>query len=224
MIVKKVFMSIALIGALMVTGCDSSKKTKEKQEETIVVYCSDCGDESNEVTKFCSGCGIEAKWISEKPKIEGINKDNEETEKIDEEIKNTEDVKIEKEQCHNCGKYFNKNELKKFYEGLLCNTCYNLPKTCKNGFVGLCEGCEECEPQSSIYNENFTYEDAIEIAENYYWIKNHADNFVAANMEPDWDDNGMYYVAYIKSKEMMEQGGNGILFTVRVYGNGTLVE
>ncbi|WP_343345444.1 iron chaperone [Terrisporobacter petrolearius] len=33
-----------------------------------------------------------------------------------------------KEQCLHCGKYLPKNELNKFYEGLICKTCYNLPK------------------------------------------------------------------------------------------------
>ena len=56
--VKKIFVSIVLIGVLMVTGCTSSKETKEKQEEIIFVYCSDCGDESSDVTKFCPGYGV----------------------------------------------------------------------------------------------------------------------------------------------------------------------
>ncbi|MDB3376225.1 hypothetical protein [Clostridioides difficile] len=216
---KKIFMSIVLIGVLMVTGCTQSKEIKEEQEETTVVYCSDCGDESNKVTKFCSGCGIEAKWISEKPEIEEANKNNEETEKIDEETKNTEEVKIEKDQCHNCGKYFAKNELNKFYEGVLCNTCYNLPKTCENGFVGLCEGCDDCEPEN-----NFTYEQAINIAEKHYGVKDNDDSFITADTEPSYDSRGMYYKMWAKSKEMINQGGNGIIFAFKTYEDGTIVE
>ena len=218
---KKIIVIIGLITSLMVTGC--TKQEEPKEEVTTIVYCDSCSEESKEVTKFCSSCGEEAKWLSERPEKaqEEDTQDEEETENID---KNKNESKVEKGECYNCTKVVDKSELKKFYEAMLCKTCYNLPKNCANGFQGVCEGCEECESESSTYNENFTYEDAIEIAENHYGIKNHPNDFVTANIEPDWDDNGMYYVVYLKSKEMIEQGGNGILFSVRVYGNGTLVE
>lgn len=217
---KKAIVLIGLIMSLMITGCTKNEKSKEKPEQevvTTIVYCDSCSEESKEVTKFCSSCGEEAKWLSERPE----KAQEEETEDL---AKKKSESNVEKSECYNCAKVVDKSELKKFYEAMLCKTCYNLPKNCANGFQGVCEGCEECESESSTYNENFTYEDAIEIAENYYGIKNHPNDFVTANTEPDWDDKGMYYVVYLKSKEMIEQGGNGILFSVRVYGNGTLVE
>lgn len=217
---KKIFILMVLMGVLMVTGCTSNQETTEKQEDTKIVYCNDCGEESKEVTKFCSECGVEAKWISEKPKIvEEDNEDNKEENKDNEEIKKTEKVKIEKDQCHNCGKYFAKNELNKFYEGLLCTTCYNLPKTCENGFYGVCEGCDECEPEN-----DFTYEQAISIAEEYYGVKNHPNDYIDADTEPKYDSKGMYYKMWAKSKEMIDQGGNGIIFAFKTYEDGTIVE
>ena len=147
---KKVILLLWLVISLIITGCSSNEKL-ETEEVVKIVYCDSCGDESKEVTKFCSSCGEEAKWLAEKPKTEEVDNDNDndesnKTEDIKEEYVKEEVIKEEKDQCGNCGKYFSKNELKKFYEGLLCNKCYNLPKNCKNGFQGLCEGCIECEP------------------------------------------------------------------------------
>lgn len=214
---KKVIVLIGLVTSLMITGCTKSEEPK-KEVATTIVYCNDCGEESKEVTKFCSECGVAAKWISEKPEI--VGEDNREGDKDNEEIKKTEKVKIEKDQCHNCGKYFAKNELNKFYEGLLCTTCYNLPKTCENGFYGVCEGCDECEPENY-----FTYEQAISIAEEYYYgVKDHPNDYIDADPEPKYDSKGMYYKMWAKSKEMIDQGGNGIIFAFKTYEDGTIVE
>lgn len=112
--VKKIFVSIVLTGILMVTGCTSSKETKEKQEENTVVYCSDCGDESSEVTKFCSECGVEAKWLAEKPDIvedkENIDKKEEVKEDNNDEESNKkgEVNKKTKGQCYFCQSYVSK--------------------------------------------------------------------------------------------------------------------
>lgn len=101
----------------------------------------------------------------------------------------------------------------------MCNTCYNLPKTCENGFYDLCEGCDQCE-----FEYDFTYEQAISIAEEYYNIKNNSDVFITADTEPKYDSRGMYYMMWAKSKEMIEQGGNGIIFLFKTYEDGTIVE
>lgn len=84
---KKLFISMILMTGLILTGCSSNKEAVQEQEETTVVYCSDCGEESNEVTKYCSECGVEAKWVSEK----------EETEEEDEESVNEEEVIVEED-------------------------------------------------------------------------------------------------------------------------------
>ncbi len=67
---KKGIILMALVSSLMITGCSKGEKTKE-EVTTSVVYCDSCGEESNEVTKFCSDCGEKAKWLAEKPVIEG---------------------------------------------------------------------------------------------------------------------------------------------------------
>lgn len=152
---KKVIILMVLVMSLMIAGCTQTEKI-EKEEVVKSVYCDSCSEESKEVTKFCSNCGVEAKWVSEKPEIAEVTNYNDEENKIGnskekESVDKKDEVKVEKGQCGNCGAYFPKNQLNKFYEGLLCTTCYNLPKNCENGFVGLCEGCSECEPTSQ-YN------------------------------------------------------------------------
>lgn len=215
---KKVILLLALMISLIVTGCSSNEKT-ETEDVVKNVYCDSCGDESKEVTKFCSNCGEEAKWLAEKPNTEEVENDNDEnnkTEDVKEEV-----IKVEKDQCGNCGKYFSKTELKKFYEGLLCNKCYNLPKNCENGFQGLCEGCIECDPTS--YSD-FTGEKAISIAEKYYNSKGDGDTYYEYNTEAESDSKGIYYTVIVKSKSMLKEGGNGTLFAIKVYDDGTVVE
>ena len=214
---KKIIVIIGLLTSLMITGC--TKQEELKKEVTTIVYFYSCSEESKEVTKFCSSCGEEAKWLSEKPEIEVTN-DSDEENKI-EDSKETEVAKIEKDQCGNCGAYFTKNELSKFYEGLLCNTCYNLPKNCENGFQGLCEGCIECDPTN--YSD-FTGEEAISIAEKHYNSKGDGDTYYQYDTEAKYDSKGVYYKVFVKSKSMLEQGGSGTLFVIQVYDDGTVVE
>ena len=223
--VKKIFVSIVLTGILMVTGCTSSKETKEKQEENTVVYCSDCGDESSEVTKFCSECGVEAKWLAEKPDIvedkENIDKKEEVKEDNNDEESNKkgEVNKKTKGQCYFCQSYVSKESLVELKGLLLCTECNSVDeKTCFNGFEDLCEGCIDCKEY------NFTYEQAISIAEKYYGVKENTDSFITADTEPSYDSRGMYYKMWAKSKEMIDQGGNGIIFVFKTYEDGTIIE
>ena len=140
----------------------------------------------------------------------------------DEDINNDEskdnEVVSNKEQCTHCLKYFNSSELSKFSGEILCEECDSLPKTCENGFDRICDGCDKCKEY------DFTYEQAISIAEDYYDIKDHPNDFVTADMEPRYDGKGKYYKLFLKSKEMLEQGTNGILFAILVYDDGTVVE
>lgn len=134
---KKVIILMVLVMSLMIAGCTQTEKI-EKEEVVKSVYCDSCSEESKEVTKFCSNCGVEAKWVSEKPEIAEVTNDNDEENKIGnskekESVDKKDEVKVEKGQCGNCGAYFPKNQLNKFYEGLLCTTCYNLPKNCEKG-------------------------------------------------------------------------------------------
>lgn len=213
---KKVILLLGLMISLIITGCSSNEKL-ETEEVVKNVYCDSCGYESKEVTKFCSNCGEEARWLAEKPNTEEVENDNDENNKT-EDVKE-EFIKEEKDQCENCGKYFSKTELKEFYEGLLCNKCFALPKTCEYGFQGVCEGCEQCDPTN--YG-GFTGEDAIAIAEKHYGT---GDTFYEYDTEAQYDANkGAYYTVFVKSKSMQLEGGSGTLFTVLVYKDGTVVE
>lgn len=201
----------------MVTGCTSSKETKEKQEEIKVVYCSDCGDESNEVTKFCSGCGVEAKWISKKPKkIDKENtKETENKETINEEIDKN-NIKKEESKNEETSEELNKEEKELTYCSI-CNVDTDI-WSLNNSEYGLI--CNEFKIDTS----EFTGEEAISIAEDYYGIKNHPNDFISIDLEPQYDNRGMYYRMWAKSKEMIEQGGNGIIFSFKTYEDGTIVE
>ena len=201
----------------MVTGCTSSKETKEKQEEIKVVYCSDCGDESNEVTKFCSGCGVEAKWISEKP--EKIDKENskevENKETISEELDKN-NVKKEESKNKETSEELNKEDKELTYCSI-CNVDTDI-WSLNNSEYGLI--CNECKIESS----EFTGAEAISIAENYYNSKDDEDIFYEYDTEAKLDNKGVYYKVFVKSKDMQEQGGNGTLFAILVYEDGTVVE
>lgn len=221
---KKVIMIMSLMILLIVTGCSKNEKIEEKEEILKSVYCDSCAEESNEVTKFCSSCGKEAKWLAEKPELAEKTK-GENTEVIDKnkdkavEVANEKETKNVEEQCTHCWKYFNSNKLSRFLGEALCEDCNNLPKICENGFDRICEGCNEC-----MSGYEFTYELAIELAEEYYNIKDHPNDFITADPEPRYDSIGKYYKLFVKSKEMLEQGTNGILFSVLVYENGSIVE
>ena len=147
----------------MVIGCTSSKETKEKQEKITVVYCSDCGGESSEVTKFCPGCGVEAKWISEKSEdkkeevVEEINNEKKENVKKESTTIKKKEEKSNFIKCDICGGNFKTDTINKLDSYNLCNVCYDNPKTCEYGFDDICEGCSQC-------NKGVTYEEAYELA------------------------------------------------------------
>lgn len=204
---KKVFISMVLIIVLMATGCTKGKETQQEQVESKVVYCSDCGNESKEVTKFCPQCGVEAKWVAQK-----------EESKEDKSEKTTA-KKDTKGQCYFCQRYVPKDTLAKIKGLAICDECNSIDeKTCYNGFEDICEGCIDCQ------RINFTVEQAISMSEDYYGIKNHQNDFISANSEAQYDGRGMYYQMWAKSKEMIEQGGNGIVFSFRIYEDGTIIE
>lgn len=215
---KKLIVLIGLVTSLMIIGCTKNEETKNEAVTTIV-YCDSCGEESKEVTKFCSSCGEEAKWLAEKPDIvkdkEEVKEDNN-----DEEFNKKGEVnKDTKGQCYFCQNYVSKESLVELKGLLLCTECNSVDeKTCFNGFEDLCEGCIDCE------RNEFTVEQAISIAEDYYGIKNHQNDYVDADTEPKYDSKGMYYKMWVKSKEIIEQGGNGIAFSFKTYEDGTIVE
>ena len=68
----------SLLISLLFTGCVANFKkdnTKESKNETSqIVYCDNCGEPSNEITKYCSKCGKEAKWLSDKPSTDETSK------------------------------------------------------------------------------------------------------------------------------------------------------
>lgn len=229
---KKIFIAIVLTIILMVTGCTSNKDITEKQKATKVVYCNDCGKESNEVTKFCSECGVEAKWVAEKPK---------KIEKIEKEINNAELLT-----CLNCKKEISnleKENLKGYCQDCVtCDNCGFIPDKIDSiddyEFDFETQLCNQCALESfedtKVYsdddeynpdsNNDLTVEEAISIAEDYYGVKNDKNNFISANSDPNYDSRGMYYFMWAKSNKMIEQGGNGILFSFKLYEDGTIVE
>ena len=62
------------------------------------------------------------------------------------------------------------------------------------------------------------------MAEKHYGVKDNDDSFITADTEPSYDSRGMYYKMWAKSKEMIDQGGNGIIFAFKTYEDGTIVE
>ena len=64
--------------SLLFTGCVANfkkdSKNERKKETTQTVYCNNCGEPSNEITKYCSKCGEEAKWVSDKPSTDETSK------------------------------------------------------------------------------------------------------------------------------------------------------
>ena len=71
--------------------------------------------------------------------------------------------------------------------------------------------------------EIFTPDKAVEYAESYYGIDE--DTLYLADEIVQYDENGeMYYSIQLKSKSLAEAGGSGILFAIRVYEDGTIVE
>ena len=68
--------------SLLFTGCVANfkkdSKNENKKETTQTVYCNNCGEPSNEITKYCPKCGEEAKWVSDKPSTDETSKTNSE--------------------------------------------------------------------------------------------------------------------------------------------------
>lgn len=68
--------------SLLFTGCVANfkkdSKNESKKETTQTVYCNNCGEPSNEITKYCPKCGEEAKWVSDKPSTDDTSKSNSE--------------------------------------------------------------------------------------------------------------------------------------------------
>ena len=86
--------------SLLFTGCVANfkkdSKNETKKETTQTVYCNNCGEPANEVTKYCPKCGEEAKWVSDKPSTDETSKNK------------TQNKEESKEQ--------NKNEVKNNYD------------------------------------------------------------------------------------------------------------
>lgn len=71
---SNLLLALSLALTLTFTGCSSNDTVdgefEFKLDKNLVVYCSDCGEETSRITEFCSNCGSEATWLNEK------NKDN----------------------------------------------------------------------------------------------------------------------------------------------------
>lgn len=82
---------------------------------------------------------------------------------------------------------------------------------------------ELVEDESNDEEEFFTPDQAVVYAEFYYGIDD--DTLYLVDEEMYHDENGeMYYNVQLKSKSLVEAGGSGTLFVVRVYEDGTIVE
>ena len=83
--------------SLLFTGCVANfkkdSKNESKKETTQTVYCNNCGEPSNEITKYCPKCGEEAKWVSDKPSTDETSKNKDQNkEQNKNEIKNNYDT------------------------------------------------------------------------------------------------------------------------------------
>lgn len=66
---KKLIISLLMVSLFMI-GCTKFNSLEESENIDIITsYCSDCGAESEEKTKFCPNCGAQAVWLNEKPEI-----------------------------------------------------------------------------------------------------------------------------------------------------------
>ena len=66
---KKLIISLSMVSLFMI-GCTKFNSLEESENIDIITsYCSDCGVESEEKTKFCPNCGAQAVWLNEKPEI-----------------------------------------------------------------------------------------------------------------------------------------------------------
>ncbi len=103
---KKIISILVLLVSLLISGCTQDLIKKYGVDNEQVVYCSDCGEESKEVSKFCSICGAEAKWVSEKPQIKEINKN--ETNSKEEESNTNESSNVIQQQYSYKNEYLKK--------------------------------------------------------------------------------------------------------------------
>ena len=66
---KKLIISLLMISIFMI-GCTKFNSLEESKNIYVVTsYCSDCGAESEEKTKFCPNYGAQAVWLNEKTEI-----------------------------------------------------------------------------------------------------------------------------------------------------------
>ena len=65
---KKIII-LALI-LLLTVGCVKVNDNTADKNETVIVYCRECGKASAEVSKYCPKCGQETTWSTEKVEIE----------------------------------------------------------------------------------------------------------------------------------------------------------
>ena len=112
---KKIFiLTLALISLLTIGCMKNNEKASEKEEKTQLVYCSECGQESTEVTKYCPNCGEEAKWTVEK--IE--SKSDEKVEDEESSNKNSESTQSNNEQTTISGRVEYINRLNEVEESM----------------------------------------------------------------------------------------------------------
>lgn len=63
---RKLFI-LLLTTSFLVIGCRSYETSKDDGDNIKNVYCSSCGVESKEKTRFCPDCGAESTWLAKRP-------------------------------------------------------------------------------------------------------------------------------------------------------------
>jgi hypothetical protein len=81
---------------------------------------------------------------------------------------------------------------------------------------------KEYKEKNKKSNTNFTLEKAIEFCKEKYG--NDVDTVYIGNENIENVNGKTGYIVQVKSKELMKQGGTGVLFTVLVCENGEIIE
>ena len=81
---------------------------------------------------------------------------------------------------------------------------------------------KEYKEKNKKSNTNFTLEKAIGFCKGKYG--NDTDTVYVGNEEMENINGKTGYIVQVKSKELMKQGGTGVLFTVLVCENGEIIE
>ena len=195
---KIVILTLAII-SLLVVGCSKNTEEVPTEEKTQLVYCSECGQQSKEVTKYCSNCGELAKWTSEKiePKAEEESKDDKSSQTN--ENKETTQINNEKTTINRRTEYINRlNQVEESMSDL--DYLYN------GSTIEMKEAAGKCyERWDNMLNEIYSllrHELSTSVADDLknkqiQWIK-YRDK-TAENDASDYTGGTMYGLIYVDS-------------------------